>query len=148
MASSASKSAVTDEASAMAKRRKGKPVDLPIYGDAEHNINVYHAIGVLVINWAADESWFQAMLRPFFGGDKWSAAVAWYSFNSTANRLELVLRLCRQNIDDAALLAEIEAAHTEFAGCTKVRNYFCHATYMYADDGNDITRSPEPFLWE
>ena len=53
----------------MANRRKGKPVDLPIYGDAEHNINVYHAIGVLVINWAADESWFQAMLRPFFGGN-------------------------------------------------------------------------------
>lgn len=119
----------------MANRRKGRPVDLPVYGEAQHNMGVYQAIGVLVVNWAADESWFQAMLAPFFGGDKWSAAIAWYSYNSTANRLELVLRLCRQHIDDAALLSEIEAAHTEFTGCSRVRNYFCHATYMYADDG-------------
>jgi hypothetical protein len=115
--------------------RAGKPVDLPIYGDAEHNINVYHAIGALVINWANDESWFRGMLTPFFDGDRHSAAIAWFSHNSSANRIALVLRLCRQHIKDRALLSEIEKVHTEFSGCSKIRNFFCHGTYSYADDG-------------
>jgi hypothetical protein len=119
----------------MAKRRRGKPVDLPLYGDVGFNINVYDIIGALVINWANDECWFQAMLKSLLGGDGNSAAIAWYSHNSTASRIDFVMRLCRQHIADPALLAEITAARSEFAGCTKIRNFFCHATYSYDAGG-------------
>jgi hypothetical protein len=113
----------------MSKKSGGKPVDLPIYGDAAHNMAVYHAIGVLVINWAIDESVFRAMLQALMRGEMETAAVAWFSHHNTAARLELVSRLCRQHIDDAALVADTEAAIKDFSGCTAVRNFFCHATY-------------------
>ena len=74
-------------------REKGKPIDLPVYGDAEHNIRIYHAIGVLVINWGSDESVFLAMLQALLGGDKQTAIVLWFSFYNTTSRLDLVRRL-------------------------------------------------------
>ena len=114
---------------------KGKPVDLPVYGDAAHNMGVYHAIGVLVINWAIDESVCLAVLQTLLHGDKPSAVIAWYAHNSTAARLELVSALCRQRINDEILCSDVLRILTEFGGYTKVRNFFCHATYVPAKDG-------------
>jgi hypothetical protein len=51
------------------RREKGEPIDLPVYGDAEHNMGIYQAIGVLVINWDSDERAFPAMLQA------WLAAI-------------------------------------------------------------------------
>jgi hypothetical protein len=76
-------------------REKGKPIDLPVYGDGEDNMRIYQAVGVLVINWGSDESLFLAMLQALLAGDKPSAIITWASFHNTANRLELVLRLTR-----------------------------------------------------
>jgi hypothetical protein len=114
-------------------REKGKPIDLPVYGDAEHNMRIYQAVGVLVINWGSDESLFLAMLQALLAGDKPSAIITWASFHNTANRLELVRRLTRQHVTDKALRADIESAISEFAGCTKTRNFFCHAAYGFDD---------------
>jgi hypothetical protein len=60
-------------------REKGKPIDLPVYGDAEHNMGIYQAIGVLVITWGSDESVFLAMLQALLGGDKQTAIIVWFS---------------------------------------------------------------------
>ena len=114
-------------------RERGIPIDLPVYGDAEHNIRIYQAIGVLVINWGSDESLFLAMLQALLAGDKPSAIITWASFHNTASRLELVRRLARQHVTDKALRADLESAITEFAGCTKTRNFFCHAAYGMDD---------------
>jgi len=65
-------------------REKGKPIDLPVYGDAEHNMRIYQAIGVLVINWGSDESVFLAMLQALLAGDKSSATIVWASFHNTS----------------------------------------------------------------
>jgi hypothetical protein len=119
-------------------REKGRPIDLPVYGDAQHNMGIYHAIGVLVINWGGDESVFQAMLQALLAGDKYSAIITWASFHNTANRLELVRRLTRQHITDKALRRDIESAITEFAGYTRTRNFFCHAAYG-SDDQARLT---------
>jgi hypothetical protein len=70
-------------------REKGKPIDLPVYGDAEHNMGIYQAIGVLVINWGSDESVFLAMLQALLGGEKQTAIIMWLSFYNTKNRLDL-----------------------------------------------------------
>jgi hypothetical protein len=114
-------------------REKGKPFDLPVYGDAEHNMGIYHLIGVLVINWGTDESIFLAMLQALLGGDKQTAIIVWFSFYNTTNRLELVRRLIKQHVTDKALQADIESAMVEFLGCTKTRNFFCHAAYSPDD---------------
>src|SRR6266446_391498 len=119
-------------------REKGKPIDLPVYGDAEHNIRIYHAIGVLVINWGSDESVFLAMLQALLAGDKPSAIITWASFHNTSNRLELVRRLIRQHVTDKALRADVQSAIAEFGGCTKTRNFFCHAAYG-GDDQAGLT---------
>jgi len=110
-------------------RERGKPIDLPMYGDAEHNMRVYQAIGVLVINWGSDESVFLAMLQALLGGDNPSAIITRNSFHNTASRLELLRRLARHHVTNKALRADLESAITEFAGCTKTRNFFCHAAY-------------------
>ena len=114
-------------------REKGKPIDLPVYGDAEHNMGIYQAIGVLVINWGSDESVFLAMLQALIGGDKQTANIVWFSFYNTTNRLDLVRRLIKQHVTDKALQADIENAVVEFLGCTKTRNFFCHAAYSNDD---------------
>jgi hypothetical protein len=110
-------------------REKGKSIDLPVYGNAEHNVGIYQAIGVLVINLGSDESVFLAMLQALLGGDKQTAIIMWLSFYNTANRLELVRRLTKQHVIDKALRGDIESAVVEFCGCTKTRNFFCHAAY-------------------
>jgi hypothetical protein len=116
-------------------REKGKPIDLPVYGDAELNMRIYQAIGGLVINWGSDESVFLAMLQALLTGEKFSAIIVWLSFHNSANRLELVRRLTKQQVTDEALRDEIESAITEFEGCTKTRNFFCHAAYGQDDEG-------------
>jgi hypothetical protein len=115
-------------------RQKGKPVELPVYGDADHNLGIWCAIGVLVVNWDSDESVFLGMLQALLGGDKETAIIAWLSFHNTANRLELVRRLTKQHVTDKALRADIESAVVEFGGCTKTRNFFCHAAYGGDDE--------------
>jgi hypothetical protein len=119
-------------------REKGKPIDLPVYGDAEHNMGIYQAIGVLVINWGSDESVFLAMLQALLGGEKQTAIIMWLSFYNTKNRLDLVRRLTKQHVIDKALRADIESAVVQFDGCTKTRNFFCHAAYG-SDDQARLT---------
>jgi hypothetical protein len=116
-------------------REKGKPIDLPVYGDGEHNMRIYQAIGALVITWGTDESWFLAMLQALLACDKRSAMITWASFHNTASRVELVRHLARQHVTDKALRADLESAITEFAGCTKTRNFFCHAAYGCDEEG-------------
>ncbi|HEV7910282.1 MAG TPA: hypothetical protein VGP28_04165 [Methylocella sp.] len=114
-------------------REKGERIELPLYGDAEHNLGIWCAIGVLVVNWGSDESVFLAILQALLGGDKETAIIVWLSFHNTANRLELVRRLTKQHVIDKALRADIESAVVEFVGCTKTRNFFCHAAYRSDD---------------
>jgi hypothetical protein len=150
-------------------RQKGRPVELPVYGDADHNLGIWCAIGVLVVNWGSDESVFLGMLQALLGGDKETAIIAWLSFHNTANRLELVRHLTKQHVTDKALRADIESAVVEFGGCTKTRNFFCHAAYggddearlrvahsiSLSDDGEQLIRETarrladlNPVLWD
>jgi hypothetical protein len=86
-----------------------------------------------VINWGSDESVFLAMLQALLGGNKKTANIVWFSFYNTTNRLDLVRRLIKQHVTDKALQADIESAVVEFLGCTKTRNFFCHAAYSTDD---------------
>lgn len=120
--------------------KKRSPPRIPIYGSI-HNEGFCTAIGGLIINWSNNESVFRAMLQAFVAGDHKMAAIIWQSNFSTDVRLRLLWRLCRERIDDENLLGDIKDAIDKFRGCSKVRNFYCHATYEYDNEGHIITAS-------
>lgn len=113
---------------------KGRVARVPIHGAARHNMGFILAIGGLVINWANNESVFMAMLQVLIKGGKKSAAIVWYSHRTSNARLELMHRLARERIANKKLLKDLEQAIKQFKGFSRVRNFYCHATYHY--DGN------------
>lgn len=117
-----------------------KPVELPVYGKADHNLGIYHAIGVLVINWATTESIFLAMLQALLGGDKKTALVVWFSHFNTATRIDVVSRMAREHLNDASLIIDIDSAAKKFGGASKVRNYYCHSAYRTGEE-NKLVRT-------
>ena len=111
-----------------------KPASVPIHGKGAHNTGFLLAIGGLVVNWANNESVFLAMLQALIGEDKLSASIVWHSHRTTQSRLALVTRLVREQVKDATLVADIESAISQFKGFSRVRHFYCHATYTYDDD--------------
>jgi hypothetical protein len=113
----------------MAKTKKIPKV--PIHGKAAHNAAFLTAIGGLVVNWSNNESVFLAMLQALLAGGKHSAAIVWYSHRTTNARLDLVYKLCREQVSNAQLLADLSKAIDTFKSLSRTRNFFCHATYDY-----------------
>ncbi len=121
----------------MSKRRYGVKVNrtlsIPILGNVDHNSGFLLGIGGLVVSWANSESVFMAMMQALVSGGPHSATIIWHSLRTTQARMDLISKLAREQIKDAALLADIDKAIREFKGCTGKRNFFCHATYNYDD---------------
>jgi hypothetical protein len=115
----------------MAKDKRGKVGRIPIHGSADYNMGWYMAIGGLVVNWANNESVFLAMLQVLLLGGKQSAAIVWHSHQNTRARLELVSKLCREQVTNQELLTKIDKAIRNFVGFTRTRNFYCHAMYRY-----------------
>lgn len=120
----------------MARRRSKAIPKVPITGKAAHNAAFLTSIGSLVVNWANNESVFLAMLQLFLVGGKNSAAIVWQSLRTSNARLELVDRLCRERVKDTELLSEITEAISHFRGLSRIRNFYCHATYRYDSELN------------
>lgn len=132
-------------------RLKKKPVGIPIIGDAAHNHGFLIAIGGLVVAWANNESVFLALLQALIHGGQLSASVIWHSLRTTNARLELVDRLSREQVTDAALLKDVQRAIDQFKGFSRTRHFFCHATYNYDNErhlasatGASVTQEGEP----
>lgn len=117
-------------------KKKERPVRIPIHGKAAHNTAFLVSIGSLVVNWGNNESVFMAMLQLLLVGGQHSAAIVWHSHRTTNARLELVDRLCRERIDDPELVKDIVKAIENFKGLSRVRNFYCHATYRYDPELN------------
>lgn len=115
-------------------RPKSKSVTIPIHGPIDHNAPFLFAIGGLVVNWANNESVFMAMLQALVGGADQSAAIIWHTQRTTQARLELVSRLCREQVKDETLLGDVLSAISQFHGFSRTRNFFCHANYHYDEE--------------
>lgn len=138
-----------------AKRRRDKVVRVPIHGNAAHNSAFLVSIGNLVVNWANNESVFLALLQTLLAGGEQSAAIVWHSHRTTQARLELVSRLCREQIKDEELLEEVQRAIVGFKNLSRTRNFFCHAMYRYDEDlclaeaaGTTLTQDGDPMKFE
>lgn len=111
-------------------------VNIPISGDVAYNQPIHTVVGGLVISSAQAESVFLTILRHLTRRDDLSAAIIWHSFRgSNKSRLDLLLRLGRERLRDAALLKELAAACRRFIGLTNVRNFYCHSLFRYDKDG-------------
>lgn len=138
----------------MAKIKGRSLGTVPIVGNADFNTPWYLAIGVLVVNWANNESVFLAMLQVLVGGNEDTAAIVWHSHRTTRARLELVERLCREQIKDEDLLKDIQQAVSQFFGFSRIRNFYCHALYGFDDgrlllaSGATTPQQGEPIIWE
>ena len=97
------------------------------------------AIGGLIIHWANSESVFLAMLQTLLPDSGRSAAIIWFSQRTTQARLDLLAKLSRERITNAALVGEIEKAISAFRGLTGVRNFYCHAIYQYDLETKHLT---------
>lgn len=116
--------------------KKQRHVPIHIHGNAVHNAGILAAIGGLVVNWANNESVFLAMLQALTGGGSLTAAIIWQSQSTSRPRLNLVSRLCREQLKDERLIADIESAIQRFNNMSRTRNFYCHATYQHRlEDG-------------
>lgn len=117
------------------KNNRGIP-RIPIHGKEAHNAAFLVSIGGLIVNWANNESVFLAMLQALVNGGEQSASIIWHSHRTSNAKLDLVHRLCREQIKDSDLVAEIAKAISQFKGYSRVRNFFCHALYNYDPELN------------
>lgn len=114
-------------------KRKGRPVPIPIMGDAEHNAAIQIVIGGLVVAWANNESVFQVVLRCLLNTDEKAAAVAWYHQRTSQGRLDLIMKLARLRITDDKLLNDLAEIVGQFGTLSRRRNFYCHAVYDHGD---------------
>ena len=129
-------------------KRKVTAAKIPIHGKAAHNTAFLVSIGNLVVNWGNNESVFMAMLQLLVVGGKHSAAIVWHSHRTTHARLELVERLCRERLADEKLVKDILKAIENFKGLSRVRNFYCHATYSYDSELCFATASGASYMQE
>ena len=91
------------------------------------------------MNWSNNESVFLAMLQCLLKLDGLVVSIVWHSQRTSKARLDLIARLSRQQIQDTSLVEDIEDAISKFSGLSRTRNFFCHATYEYAQDLSLLT---------
>ncbi len=136
-------------------KTRGVP-KIRIHGNAAHNAGILIAIGGLVVNWSNNESVFLAMLQALVPGGKHQASIIWQSQKTSRPRLELVLRLARDQVTDKELIKDIGDAISQFFGLSRARNFYCHATYEHAKadgaimsaSGMSLTLEEEPLTFE
>lgn len=114
--------------------KKRGVAQVPIHGKASHNAAFLVSIGNLVVNWANNESVFLAMLQMFFGHGGYTAAIVWHSHRTTVARLDLISRLCRERLKDETLIKDVDSAIQKFKAFSRMRNFYCHATYRYSEE--------------
>lgn len=97
-------------------------------------------IGNLVFSWSNNESMFIYVLMLLLDTDETSAAIVFATLNTTRARLDLVQRLARARIGDAAVSKRLDDLIERFNACTRVRNEFNHCMYTVNEAG-EITHT-------
>lgn len=86
-----------------------------------------YGVGALVMHWGTCESLFYGLLDAMAGKpDNNTGPILWLSHRNTRDRLDLVVRLAREQ---GAFPTEVAAACKKFRSINRVRNHFCHAAY-------------------
>lgn len=96
-----------------------------------------YGIGALVMHWGSCETLFYGMLEALAGREGTDVgAILWLSHRSNRDRLDLIQRLAKARGLKPALVGEIVDLCARFKSVTRVRNFFCHASYRADPQGN------------
>jgi hypothetical protein len=107
---------------------------------ADHRTLVLALIGNLVFCWSNNESLFIYVLMLLLNTDQAAAAVVFATLNTTRARLDLIQRLARLRISDAAIEKALARLIDRFNDCTRIRNEFNHCMYS-VDSRGEITHT-------
>jgi hypothetical protein len=102
---------------------------------ADQRAQVFGSVGDLNFAWANNESLLIYFTMLLLRTDEVSAAIVFATLNTTRARLDLVERLAKTHLRDAALCKEIAVALDEFAALTRVRNEYNHCTFVVGEGG-------------
>ena len=92
-------------------------------------------IGNLVLSWSNNESMFIYVLMLLLRTDETSAATVFVTLNTTRARLELVQRLAKVHVRDAAMSRRIASILKRFNEANRIRNEYNHSMYALDEHG-------------
>lgn len=102
---------------------------------AEERTKIVSIIGNIVFSWSNNESMFIYFLMILMKSDFPTAAVTFISLNTTRARLDLIRRLTKAKVSDAAVIRKVDRLIERFNACTRVRNEFNHCIYELNEKG-------------
>ena len=117
-----------------------KAIEASARRSADQRMRIQLLIGNLVTNWSNNESMFIYLLMVLLKTDFTAAAITFMTLNTTRARLDLIRRLAKLSVRDAALLRKIERLSERFSDCTKLRNEFNHCIYRFNEQA-EITHA-------
>ncbi len=97
-------------------------------------------IGVMGLGWSNNESVFVYVLMILLQIDEVSAAIIFATLNTTRARIDLIRRLAKVKIADAAVAQGLSRLLRRFDACTQIRNEFNHCVYTLNEKG-EITHT-------
>jgi hypothetical protein len=115
-------------------------IEVAAHTTASHRTYILALIGNLVYSWSNNESMFIYVLMLLLNTDEASAAIVFATLNTTRARLDLIERLAKIKVKDAAIEKSLGRIVTQFNELTKIRNEFNHCMYA-VDEHGDITHT-------
>jgi hypothetical protein len=110
-------------------------------------MSIMSLIGQLNLAWANNESLLIYVIMALLDTDEVSAAIVFATLNTTRARVDLVERLAKAHLRDAATKAELASHIKVFLDSTKMRNDLNHCTFVFDADGR-ITHTQSTKLQE
>ncbi|MDX5593157.1 hypothetical protein [Pseudovibrio sp. SPO723] len=92
-------------------------------------------IGTLNFSWSNNESLFVYVMMLLLGIDQKSAAIIFFTLNTSRARLDLVARLSKANLRNEAVRKELTSLIRKFEKVTRIRNELNHCMFTLSDQG-------------
>ncbi|OKL42607.1 hypothetical protein [Pseudovibrio exalbescens] len=92
-------------------------------------------IGTLNFSWSNNESLFVYVLMLLLSIDQKSAAIVFFTLNTSRARLDLIGRLSKTNLKDKQVRGELRGLIRQFERITKTRNELNHCMFVLDDHG-------------
>jgi hypothetical protein len=104
--------------------------------DFRDSIQFRALISTIIMEWANLESLFSWMTTILLKTDPYRGETVFYSYYSTAARMELVARLTHMFVRNAKVRGEILGILKRFKKLTETRNELAHCVYSNPDSGD------------
>jgi hypothetical protein len=107
---------------------------------AERRTRILSLIGSLIVGWSNNESMLVYLIMLLMRTDEPSAALVFSTLNTTRARVDLVQRLAKVHVRDAAMRRRLEEALARLGAAGALRNEINHSIYSVNEAG-DLTHT-------